>query len=98
MTREELLLTQLAEECCEVGKIVSKSLRFGLDDAHVDKPRTNRDRLVDEMIDVIALYKMLLRDRSIFDGGSDMVSNRISEKIEKVERYLDLSEQLGRLC
>jgi len=34
MTREEHLLVITSEECPEVIKEVSKSLRFGLDDYH----------------------------------------------------------------
>jgi len=98
MTREELLLTQLAEECCEVGKLVSKSLRFGLDDAHSKRTTTNRERLMAEVVDVIAVAKCLVEEGTFEELFEEVSDEKIKLKINKVERYLGVSEHLGRLC
>lgn len=64
--RDEALII-LAEECAEVIYIVSKSLRFGIDDIHPVTKIKNRDALVQElgdvakMIDILIFQKVLTR-------------------------------------
>lgn len=89
MTREQLLLTSLAEECAEVAQRCTKAVRFGMDDAQHGYSN-NRERLVSELTDLHAVAEMLGLLQEI--KGSAM-----SAKKEKVEKYLRYSRELGVL-
>lgn len=94
MTREEILLVILAEECNEVAQRVAKILRFGLDDpngSEPNQPYTNKDRLILEINDLLAVIEMIF-------GEQDIISQMLKEdKKKKVEKYLKLSKDLGTL-
>lgn len=53
----QTLLDHLCEECAEVIQAVNKARRFGMDSDH--KGSTNRQRLVQEVGDVIAVIAAL---------------------------------------
>ena len=60
MNFKEYLLGKIAEESCEVGKEALKAQQWGLDSWHPDEPnKTNRDRLVAEVNDLLAVVLML---------------------------------------
>jgi len=62
ISEEDLgILTNLAEECCEVQKVVSKIIRFGWDSHHPDDPdRTpNIIRLAHEVGNVLAMIDIV---------------------------------------
>jgi NTP pyrophosphatase (non-canonical NTP hydrolase) len=94
MTREEHLLVILAEECNEVAQRASKALRFGLKDpdgSEPGQPYTNKDRLILEINDLLAVIEMVF-------GEQDIVSQMLKDdKKKKVEKYLELSRKLGTL-
>lgn len=92
MTRKELLLTQLSEECGEVVQVVSKSLRFGLDDYH-EIPPANKEKLHAELTDLIGIYEPLV-DEGIIPC---ITQEGIENKKIKVEKYLLHSQKLGIL-
>ena len=54
-------LTNLAEECCEVQKVVSKIIRFGWDSHHPDDPdkTPNIIRLAHEVGNVLAMIDIV---------------------------------------
>lgn len=94
MNRQEHLLTILAEECAEVAQRASKALRFGLGEVQPGQDLTNAERVVGELTDLLSVVFMLedegllvLKDRQ----GAD------AAKRAKVEKFLQLSEQLGTL-
>jgi len=94
MTREEHLLVILAEECNEVAQRVAKALRFKLVDpngSEPNQPYTNKDRLILEINDLLAVIEMIFEDQDIV---STMLKN---DKKQKVEKYLKLSKELGTL-
>lgn len=94
MTRTELLLTQIGEECAEVIQEVSKSLRFGLDDYYKDEPK-NIVSLYTEAAEVIAVLEMFMQECPIPDGvDMDEIADR---KKLKVEKYLEYSKERGIL-
>lgn len=109
MNRAELLLVRGMEECDEVSQRISKALNFGLDQiqqAADDKPEqnpeklNNHERIVREFEDLVATLDMsgLLLVRYV--GSSVFVElnrARIEAKKAKVEKYLKLSKQEGRL-
>lgn len=57
MNTLEYLLGCIGEEGGEIAIATSKAVRFGLDDCHPDRPDgpTNRERLVDELNDLMGL-------------------------------------------
>lgn len=97
VTREEHLLTALAEECAEVAHRAAKALRFGLAEVQPGEQLTNARRLRDEMLDLFAVWGMLCRDGwclpiAPLDGPA------IEAKQEKVEEFLEYSRQCGTLA
>lgn len=92
MNRTEHLLIILSEECNEVGHRVSKALRFGLDDVQKDQNFNNKQRLSDEVGDLIGVLEML---SSINALDKDRIEEAMEKKHERVERYLKLSEKKG---
>jgi NTP pyrophosphatase (non-canonical NTP hydrolase) len=94
MTKKEYLLVVLAEECNEVAQRVAKILRFGFVDpkgTEPGQPYTNKDRLILELNDLLAVVEMVFEDQ-------DIVSQMLKEdKKKKVKKYLELSKKLGTL-
>ena len=90
MTREQYLLTCLAEECGEVAQRATKAIRFGLDPDDRRPPEwrdtNNRQSLQQELSDLLTVADML--------GLKLECSNA---KREKVHEYMDVSRKLGRL-
>jgi len=95
MTKNEYLLSCLSEEASEVIKDVSKSLRFGMDSSYPGSSVQNRDRIREELIDLIAVAEMLV-EHGIIDDFQDPESlYEKEEKKEKVLKYLKISKSLG---
>ncbi len=94
MTETEYLLVCLIEECSEVQKAATKSLRFGLScfnpyQASAGVPvSTNASDLLDECCDVLAIMQML-KEKAVI-GNPDRVETKIQAKKDKVRRYLAL--------
>jgi NTP pyrophosphatase (non-canonical NTP hydrolase) len=55
---DELLITT-AEECAEVTQVISKILRFGIDDTHPVREKTNREELEVEIGDLMSMIDLL---------------------------------------
>jgi NTP pyrophosphatase (non-canonical NTP hydrolase) len=60
--REIMLIAQ--EECAEVTQAISKVFRFGMDAVHNE--RTNKDRLEEEIGDLICMLQMM-EERNLID-------------------------------
>jgi hypothetical protein len=97
MNTVEHLLSCLAEECCEVGQLASKSMRFGVDDRNVLNPTgpTNRERLVEELNDVLAVIG-LLQELSVLPSGWQSVSSQLSKQ-RKVVKFMNYAVKNGTL-
>lgn len=97
LTREEHLLVILGEECAEVAQIVSKCLRFGMDERNVLNPEgpTNRERLAYELTDLSALTGPVvaigLLPPSWFDAEA------AEAKKSKVRKFMRLARELKTL-
>lgn len=90
MTRKELLLLQVMEECDEVSQRVSKALRFGLEEVQPEQELTNAERIIYEFSDLYAVIDMLYREGLL----PQVVDPRaIAAKKDKVEKMLQLSKQ-----
>lgn len=97
MNRKEHLLTCLSEESSEIIQDVSKSLRFGLDNFHPVTKSKNKDRILNEIIDFIAVAEMLVEEGIIDDFNTLESVYEKEEKKAKVEKYLLESKKIGTL-
>jgi len=97
MNVSEHLLSCLAEECGEVMQNASKSLRFGLDDRNVLDPTgpTNRERLVDELNDLIGVADMLSDRGMIPKNWRDQEKQDVKQ--HKVAKFMDYAASIGAL-
>lgn len=96
MNKEQYLLICLAEECSEVQQCVTKSLRFGLTDVHPKYNNlTNRARLTEEIIDVLALIEMCT-EQGLFElPVTPTLQGVISAKKANVEKFIKYSQERG---
>jgi hypothetical protein len=74
----------LAEECCEVGQIKSKIVRFGLDDFHPKNEVPNREALERELGHIIGMIDILCYHGTITRKG--VLAGR-DHKIEKLQKW-----------
>lgn len=96
MTRQEALLVQIMEEASEVSKCASKCLRFGEHHAQFGYERTAAARLIEELIDLWAVVQMGQTEQ-IVNPWPDNLQERMDTKKAKVEKYLKISQELGRV-
>lgn len=94
MTRVQLLLGKVAEECNEVAQRALKAQQFGLNEVQEGQTLNNLERLKKEFSDLLVVSRMLEFD---IDGDftgypSDIVE---LEKMQRVEDYIKLSQKLG---
>lgn len=97
MTRQEHLLAIASEECVEVSKEIHKALRFGLEDHYPEHPLTNRQRIVTEIRDLIAVIEILEEEGIINLDGDATWDQGLQAKKEKIEKYLKYSQEVGTL-
>jgi NTP pyrophosphatase (non-canonical NTP hydrolase) len=86
--REQYLLGCLAEECCEVGQVAIKGLRFGMHDMQPGQTLTNKTRLEAELGDLLGVCDML--------GVVPSKATR-EAKAGRIERYMERSRKRGRI-
>ena len=94
MKREEQLLIILMEECAELAQRASKALRFGLDEIEPGQELSNSERLDLEFNDLVSVAAMLRNEKQVFKKYNWDLRDA---KVQKVEKYLDYSRQLGIL-
>lgn len=94
MTTKELLLIQLAEECGEITQVVSKIFRFGMDENRDGQTLSNKQRLVQEIVDLHVIID-LLESLYVFDMRN--TDDHYFQKLKKVKKYLELSRERGLL-
>lgn len=94
MTRKEILLTLLSEECIETAHRVSKAIRFTLDEVQPGQDLNNSQRILYEFNDIVAVMEVL-KDEGIFSNLLDR--EMIDKKKEKIFKYLNYSQKVGAL-
>jgi NTP pyrophosphatase (non-canonical NTP hydrolase) len=77
-------LVILMEECAEVTQAASKILRFGKDSVHPDDNIPNRDKLVAEIGDLLAIIKILVY-HGVF--SEDELVTKAEEKMVRLEKW-----------
>lgn len=95
MTRQQMLLTQLMEECNEVAQRCSKAIRFGLHEKQVEQEETNAERIVYELQDLVAVANMIYTGQGNETLYTSLDEDMFHLKERKVEKYLDYSKTLG---
>lgn len=100
MTEIEHLLTILGEECAEVAQRASKAIRFGLTEVQDGQTETNAQRIVGEMLDLIAVAE-LLEEAGALPNLSVVAARehyaQIEMKKEKVRRWMAYARNVGTL-
>lgn len=96
MNRLQYLLSKLNEECNEVGKEALKASYFGMDERYRDMP-TNRERINNELNDVMGIIKMLNEEYNL-DFQPDFNNQAVVDKIEKVNYYYRYGQSLGTIA
>lgn len=97
MNSREYLLTQLASECVELSQEAMKSLQFGLANRKPGTNFSNEDRLIEEYIDVIGTFQLLIDLGIIHFPIDGSVQRGVDLKIKKINFYLDLAKKEGRV-
>lgn len=95
MTRNENLLVTLMEECAEVQQSVSKALRFGLDNLSPVEQMRNKDLIMHEFYQLVAVVDMLVGDETLPQYDSSKVLRIKASKQEKVLNYQKFSKDAG---
>ncbi|BBC78074.1 nucleoside triphosphate pyrophosphohydrolase [Escherichia phage EcS1] len=90
MNRLQHSLLKLSEECNEVAQICSKIIQFGFDSEY--EGETNREKLYNELTDVLACIEYV-KWHSDFEFAPS--TNRILDKTDKLQKYREISEDLG---
>jgi NTP pyrophosphatase (non-canonical NTP hydrolase) len=85
--REIMLIAQ--EECAEVTQAISKVFRFGMDAVHNE--RTNKERLEEEIGDLMCMLQMM-SERGLIDWG--IVSLAAGAKKLKLKTWSSIDDSL----
>jgi len=78
------ILNILQEECAEVIQMVSKCRRFGIDNIHIKSEMPNRDKLTEEIGDMLAMVELLIENNVI--NAEELAGARVA-KIEKLKKW-----------
>ena len=88
-TREVLLILQ--EECAEVTQAISKIFRFGMDAKHPNEDRDNRQRLEEELGDLVCMVGLLINQNIVNESN---VEKAAEMKLKKLKTWSNIfSEQ-----
>lgn len=85
MRNKNTVMAILQEECAEVVQAVSKVYRFGLDNSW--NGVTNKQALITEIGDVLALIDILIKETDI-NISEDDILDAIEAKREKLKIFL----------
>jgi NTP pyrophosphatase (non-canonical NTP hydrolase) len=83
--RQEEIMLICQEECAEVAQAISKVFRFGVDGEHLGA--TNRERLEEELGDLLCMIEMMTEEQ-IIDAGA--VSRAAQAKRAKLAKWSNI--------
>jgi hypothetical protein len=95
LTKKDYLLVLIMEECAEVAHRAAKALRFGLTEVQNGQVEDNAERLMHEIIDLDTVIEYLVESGDL--KVPEDYPSRKADKILKIERYMRLSRNEGRL-
>lgn len=82
---EILLIAQ--EECAEVTQAISKCFRFGFKSKHPNENRNNKERLEEELGDLVCMIGLMIEEKII---DSDNVEKAAQEKLAKLKKWSNI--------
>lgn len=82
---ERELLVILNEECSEVAHRICKALRFGLNEVQPGQSKSNAERIVEELGDLIATFEYLEDEGTL---NLKPIGELIKAKKFKLQKYL----------
>lgn len=100
MNKEKYLLDCLMEECAEIIKLASKSIRFGLGDRHPHqrKAKINTELLKGELCDLMGVLRKLEEcEVYLMPTRFDDSYEKIKAKMVKLDKYMKISREAGHL-
>jgi len=83
--KQSLLICQ--EECAEVTQAISKVFRFGYDSEYND--RTNRQRLTEEVGDLLAMIDLMVESGIVDEAAIEMASAQKKIKLKQWSNIFD---------
>lgn len=93
----DYLLGLLQEESSEIVQEISKTLRFGMYEQYTPQHPTNIERVVNEVKDLATIVK-IIQDKYDIDFGIQVCDEEyFNTKSAKIEKYMNLSKELGLL-
>lgn len=95
MTEDQFYLLKLIEECAEVAQRAAKQMQFGLYEIEPGQGETNRERLRNEINDLLCVINILEERTQILSIRKFDLSLVKAKKREKLKQYLSYSQQLG---
>ena len=82
------LLTVVMEECAEIQKACSKSIRFGLRSHHPNRPdQSNGDEIVKEFYELSGIIEKLQSDGELPRYNQKYVSFIKSDKLKRMNQW-----------
>jgi hypothetical protein len=106
VNKQQFLLIKLAEECAEVSQRALKQIQFGKDERQKDhapvagiqaESKSNSERLRDEILDFSVMVHLLQKESEITAWTNREFREAKKKKLEKLQKFLDLSASLGEL-
>jgi hypothetical protein len=100
MTIKQWLLLKVAEECTEVAHRALKTIQFGIDEIQPGQPYTNLYRLEAELLDLAVIVSLLNNRPGVLIRGWECFNLKLvplDARVKKVEKYLQMSQDLGEV-
>jgi len=100
LDKNDYLLCSLIKQCAAITVEASHCLRFGMDHSNPgaqDYPTTNQARLHQTMMGLLALADLLYENKVLPRVELGWVEQAIFEEQERLQHYLQFSEDLGRV-
>ncbi len=79
-SKQEEILNITQEECAELIQIISKVRRFGIDEYHIKDRVPNRERLAEEIGDVLCMIQL------IAESGLVDIQDVEDARLKKIEK------------
>lgn len=94
MGRSEEILNIAQEECAELIQIISKVRRFGIDEYHFKDKVPNRQRLAEEVGDVLCMIMLMIEEGVISQEDVEQARNN---KVEKLKQWSTIFKSVDEL-
>ena len=86
---EKELLSITQEECAEVTQVISKIFRFGWDSKYPNLSQNNKERLEEELGDLICMISLLIDKGYV---NCDNIEKATHEKLKKLKTWSSIFE------